>query len=160
MKIGTPKEVIEGERRVAMTPESAGQLQKLGHDCLIEAGAGALSGFDDAAYEAAGVTVVETAAALWEQADVVAKVGRYVRQHVGQTLDQCFQILAISFEFLQARSFAADLAGELGQQYPSLFALCAKFRERCLLFSVKPLEFRQLQVDGLLHDFECGQSTP
>ncbi|KEJ89385.1 Re/Si-specific NAD(P)(+) transhydrogenase subunit alpha [Sulfitobacter donghicola] len=74
MKIGTPKEVFEGERRVAMTPESALQLQKLGHECLIESGAGAASGFDDAAYTAAGVEVVKTAAALWKAADVVAKV--------------------------------------------------------------------------------------
>ncbi|MCK4713266.1 MAG: hypothetical protein KAT26_10340, partial [Marinosulfonomonas sp.] len=45
MKIGTPKEVFEGEARVAMTPESALQLQKLGYDCLIEAGAGKAAGF-------------------------------------------------------------------------------------------------------------------
>jgi len=74
VKIGTPKEVFEGERRVAMTPDSALQLQKLGHECLIETGAGAASGFDDAAYVAAGVEVVKTAAALWKEADVVAKV--------------------------------------------------------------------------------------
>ena len=74
MKIGTPKEVFEGERRVAMTPDSALQLQKLGHECLIETGAGAASGFDDASYVAAGVEVVNTAAALWKAADVVAKV--------------------------------------------------------------------------------------
>ncbi|MEH6644154.1 Re/Si-specific NAD(P)(+) transhydrogenase subunit alpha [Sulfitobacter sp.] len=74
MKIGTPKEVFEGERRVAMTPDSALQLQKLGHECLIETGAGAASGFDDASYTDAGVTVVKTAAALWKEADVVAKV--------------------------------------------------------------------------------------
>ena len=74
MKIGTPKETFEGEARVAMTPESAGQLQKLGHECLIETGAGALAGFSDADYEAAGVQVVKTAAALWKTADVVAKV--------------------------------------------------------------------------------------
>ena len=74
MKIGTPKEVFDGEARVAMTPDSALQLQKLGHDCLIEAGAGALAGFSDAAYEAAGVTVVKTAAALWKDADIIAKV--------------------------------------------------------------------------------------
>ena len=36
MKFGTPKEVIEGENRVGMTPDSAQQLQKLGYDCLIE----------------------------------------------------------------------------------------------------------------------------
>ncbi|MEP1766389.1 MAG: Re/Si-specific NAD(P)(+) transhydrogenase subunit alpha [Sulfitobacter sp.] len=74
MKIGTPREVFEGERRVAMTPDSALQLQKLGHECLIESGAGAASGFDDASYTAAGVEVVKTAAALWKAADVVAKV--------------------------------------------------------------------------------------
>ena len=74
MKIGTPKEVFEGERRVAMTPDSALQLQKLGHECLIETGAGAASGFDDASYTVAGVEVVKTAAALWKAADVVAKV--------------------------------------------------------------------------------------
>ena len=74
MKIGSPKEIFEGENRVAMTPDSAVQLQKLGHECLIEAGAGSNAGFSDAAYEAAGVTVVKTAAALWKEADIIAKV--------------------------------------------------------------------------------------
>ena len=74
MKIGVPKEVSAGENRVAMTPESAGALQKLGYECLIEKGAGAAAGFSDAAYEAAGVTVVGTAAALWKEADIIAKV--------------------------------------------------------------------------------------
>ena len=74
MKIGAPKEIEAGENRVAMTPDSAVQLQKLGYDCLIEAGAGANAGFADAAYEAAGVSVVKTAAALWKEADIVVKV--------------------------------------------------------------------------------------
>ena len=74
MKIGVPKEVIAGENRVAMTPESAAALQKLGYDCLIEKGAGAAAGFSDARYEAAGVEVIATAAALWKEADVIAKV--------------------------------------------------------------------------------------
>jgi len=74
MKIGTPREVIAGERRVALTPESAGRLQKLGHEVLVEAGAGAAASITDAAYEAAGVTVVPDAAALWSEADVVAKI--------------------------------------------------------------------------------------
>ncbi|MDG1010496.1 MAG: hypothetical protein P8O69_11040, partial [Amylibacter sp.] len=38
MRIGTPKELFEGEARVAMTPDSAVQLQKLGYECVIEAG--------------------------------------------------------------------------------------------------------------------------
>ncbi|KPQ15585.1 MAG: NAD(P) transhydrogenase alpha subunit PntA [Rhodobacteraceae bacterium HLUCCO18] len=74
MKIGAPKEIEPGESRVAMTPDSAAQLQKLGYDCVIEAGAGAAAGFSDAAYEAAGVEVVKTAAALWKAAEIVVKV--------------------------------------------------------------------------------------
>ena len=74
MKIGTPKETFEGENRVAMTPESALQLQKLGHSCMIEAGAGEAAGFSNDKYVEAGVEVIDTAAELWETADVVAKV--------------------------------------------------------------------------------------
>ena len=74
MKIGTPKEVFDGEARVAMTPDSAVQLQKLGYDCAIESGAGLLAGFSDKAYSEAGVEIKKTAAALWKDVDVVAKV--------------------------------------------------------------------------------------
>ncbi len=73
MKIGAPKETATGEARVAMTPASAKDLQKLGYECLIEAGAGGAAGFDDAAYEAAGVSVVSKDA-IWSDADIVAKV--------------------------------------------------------------------------------------
>ncbi|MCF7700254.1 Re/Si-specific NAD(P)(+) transhydrogenase subunit alpha [Loktanella sp. M215] len=74
MKIGAPKETYAGEARVAMTPASAKDLQKLGHTCLIEAGAGMAAGFTDDAYRAADVTVVDDANALFSQADIVAKV--------------------------------------------------------------------------------------
>ncbi|CUH80048.1 Re/Si-specific NAD(P)(+) transhydrogenase subunit alpha [Tropicibacter naphthalenivorans] len=74
MKIGTPKEVEKGEARVAMTPDSARQLQKLGYECAIETGAGAQAGFADADYEAAGVEVLGSADALWSAVDIIAKV--------------------------------------------------------------------------------------
>jgi len=74
MKIGTPKETFIGEARVAMTPDSALQLQKLGHECLIETGAGQAAGFSDALYKDAGVKIVKTAEALWKAADTIAKV--------------------------------------------------------------------------------------
>ena len=73
MKIGAPKETAAGEARVAMTPDSATAIGKLGHECLIERGAGEAAGFTDAAYEAAGVTVLDRDA-LWEQTDIVVKV--------------------------------------------------------------------------------------
>ncbi|MDO6725595.1 MAG: Re/Si-specific NAD(P)(+) transhydrogenase subunit alpha [Cognatishimia sp.] len=74
MKIGTPKEIFEGEARVAMTPDSAKQLQKLGYECAIEKGAGEAAGFSDALYEEAGVEVIKTAAGLWKEVDIIAKV--------------------------------------------------------------------------------------
>jgi NAD(P) transhydrogenase subunit alpha len=95
LKIGTPKEIFEGEARVAMTPDSATQLQKLGHDCIIESGAGEKAGFSDAQYQAAGVEIAKTAAALWKAADVVAKVrapsdAEVKRLREGQTLISFF----------------------------------------------------------------------
>ena len=74
MRIGAPRETFDGEKRVALTPQSAAALKKLGYDCLIEAGAGEAARFADEAYREAGVEVVPSAAELWQQADIVAKV--------------------------------------------------------------------------------------
>ncbi len=95
MKIGTPTEIFDDEARVAMTPESAAQLQKLGHSCVIQSGAGKAAGFADAAYKDAGVEVVKTAAALWKAADIVTKVrppepAETKRLRKGQTLISFF----------------------------------------------------------------------
>ena len=114
MKIGTPKEIFEGENRVAMTPDSALQLQKLGHECVIETGAGAAAGFDDAAYKAAGVEVVKTAAALWKAADVVAKVrvpdaAEMKRLRDGQTLVSFFSPVADEAKMQQASDKGATV---------------------------------------------------
>ena len=51
MRIGTPKEIFLGENRVAMTPESAIQLQKLGYECFIQKGAGDAARFSDKDYK-------------------------------------------------------------------------------------------------------------
>ncbi|MEM9147018.1 MAG: Re/Si-specific NAD(P)(+) transhydrogenase subunit alpha [Pseudomonadota bacterium] len=74
MKIGALKEIYPGECRVALTPESAGRLQKLGYECVIQSGAGAAASFSDEAYSEAGVQVVKTANQLWKAADVIVKV--------------------------------------------------------------------------------------
>jgi len=72
--IGTPKELSADENRVAMTPQSARELQKLGFECIIQSGAGKAARFSDKDYREAGVGIVKSAAELWKQADVVAKV--------------------------------------------------------------------------------------
>ena len=75
MKIGIPKEVHAGERRVATTPEVASQLiNKLGFEVAIQAGAGAEANFSDSAYAEVGVTVVQDVKALWDSSDIILKV--------------------------------------------------------------------------------------
>ena len=61
MKIGIPKESLAGETRVACTPATVVQLQKLGFDVVVESAAGLGARFDDAAYEEAGATVAAAA---------------------------------------------------------------------------------------------------
>ncbi len=74
MRIGVPKEVYAGEKRVATTPEVAAQLAKLGFEVAIEAGAGTAASFHDCAYRNAGVTILDDAEALWTSSDIILKV--------------------------------------------------------------------------------------
>ncbi|MEE8237344.1 MAG: Re/Si-specific NAD(P)(+) transhydrogenase subunit alpha [Gammaproteobacteria bacterium] len=74
MRIGIPKEVHAGEKRVATTPEAASKLAKLGFDVSIEAGAGTAASFDDDAYREAGVTVTADAETLWSSSDIILKL--------------------------------------------------------------------------------------
>ena len=74
MRIGVPKEIYEGERRVATTPDVATQLIKLGFDVSVETGAGAEASYSDSAYSDAGCEVVGSAADLWSKSDLVLKV--------------------------------------------------------------------------------------
>ena len=74
MRIGIPKEIHAGEKRVATTPAVASQLAKLGFDVAVEAGAGTAASFDDNAYREAGATVMADAAALWSSSDIILKV--------------------------------------------------------------------------------------
>ena len=74
MKIGVPREITAGERRVATTPDVAAQLQALGYEVLVESGAGLPSSFGDEAYAEADCRVLDSADALWAEADIILKV--------------------------------------------------------------------------------------
>ncbi|HEX7196345.1 MAG TPA: Re/Si-specific NAD(P)(+) transhydrogenase subunit alpha [Candidatus Limnocylindria bacterium] len=76
MKIAVPRETAEGETRVALTPQIAGQLVGDGVEVLVQAGAGEASSNTDEAYREAGATIVPDAPALYGQADLVLRVGR------------------------------------------------------------------------------------
>ena len=72
MRIGIPRESREGETLVAATPTTAGQLQALGYEVVVERGAGTAAAQPDAAFEAAGIRVTD-AEEVWTS-DVVVKV--------------------------------------------------------------------------------------
>ncbi len=74
MRIGVPKEIKDNEFRVGVTPGSAREYVARGHEVFVETNAGAGIGADDAVYEAAGATVLKTAAEVFETAEMVVKV--------------------------------------------------------------------------------------
>ncbi|MEL6324807.1 MAG: Re/Si-specific NAD(P)(+) transhydrogenase subunit alpha [Pseudomonadota bacterium] len=74
MKIAVPKETAPGESRVAATPETVKKLIALGHTVTVETGAGNVAGFLDAAYEADGAEIADTAAAAYKGADIILRV--------------------------------------------------------------------------------------
>jgi NAD(P) transhydrogenase subunit alpha len=82
MKIAVPKEIAPLERRVALTPDVAGQLRKSGLEVLVERGAGAGAFHADASYEASGAQLVPDARTLYGQADLVLKVQKPTLEEV------------------------------------------------------------------------------
>ena len=74
MKIGSIKEKNKNERRVSMTPASAIQIIKLGHECYIEENAGLAAGFSNQDYIDAGVKVINNAKNMCREVDILVKV--------------------------------------------------------------------------------------
>lgn len=74
MVIGVPTEIMEGERRVAATPDSVRRLVGDGHQVLVQSGAGIGSFHVDEAYREAGATVMEDEVLLFQKSDVIIKV--------------------------------------------------------------------------------------
>jgi len=74
MIIGCSTELNKGEARVAMTPDSAKHLKKLGFECQIQSGAGEKAGFADTDYSTVGVKVIKSAKSIWNNADIMVKV--------------------------------------------------------------------------------------
>jgi NAD(P) transhydrogenase subunit alpha len=89
VRIGIPRETKDGETLVAATAKTAGQLQKLGYDVVVERGAGLLADQPDATFEAADIALAD-AEEVWAS-DVVAKVNaptedELARMHRGATV--------------------------------------------------------------------------
>jgi proton-translocating NAD(P)+ transhydrogenase subunit alpha len=80
VRIGVPKEVAAGERRVALVPEVVAKLVESGHEVVVERGAGSAASYEDAAYERAGATLADSA---WD-ADAVVKVQKPSADEAGR----------------------------------------------------------------------------
>jgi H+-translocating NAD(P) transhydrogenase subunit alpha len=74
MKIGVPREIFPGERRVALVPAVVPSLTKAGLEVVVEAGAGVEAGYPDAAYSSAGAILLSSRADVFSSADVVIQV--------------------------------------------------------------------------------------
>jgi alanine dehydrogenase len=125
MRIGLPKEIKDGEYRVALTPAGVGALVRAGHAVSVQPGAGAGSGCDDADYERAGARLADP----WS-GELVVKVkelqpAEQGKPRPGQTIF-CFQHFAPDARLLDAAlasgaTFVAfETVGEAGGRLPIL----------------------------------------
>ena len=82
MRIGVPKEVLEGERRVGLVPETVARLLKEGFEVVVETRAGRDYNLDEN-YEEAGARIVGEAGEVYGEADLIVKVARPTEGEVG-----------------------------------------------------------------------------
>ncbi len=82
-RIGVPREIFPGEKRVATVPEVVEKLIKLGFQVVVESGAGDAANFSDEVYRTAGAEIIEGAANLWAASDIVFKVRAPTPEEVG-----------------------------------------------------------------------------
>lgn len=74
MRIGVPKERLQGEGRVGLLPDAVSALVAQGHEVAIESHAGELSGVTDAQFIASGAVVVPDLETLYQSAELIVKV--------------------------------------------------------------------------------------
>jgi len=127
--VGIPKERFALERRVAATPESVGRLVKPGFNVQIESGAGLLSEFTDADYEAAGAKIVPN---VWKDSDIVLKLRPPTTEEAAQLEDRTLisfvypkqnEALVQQFQDQKSTVFAMDCIPRTlsrGQTYDAL----------------------------------------
>lgn len=91
MRVGCPKEIKNHEYRVGLTPSSVREYVAHGHEVLVETGAGAGIGANDATYAAAGAAIADSAEEVFRRADMIVKVkepqpNEWVQLREGQIL--------------------------------------------------------------------------
>ena len=114
MNVAVPREIISGERRVALTPDAVSRLVRSGNAVAVETNAGAAAGFLDEAYRSAGATIAPTAQDVYSSGEFVLKVQRPQDGEVGSLRQGCALIAFLapltapqSAKLLAARNITA-----------------------------------------------------
>ena len=74
MLIGVPKEIKNHEYRIGLTPAGVREICAYGHQVMVQRDGGKAIGLTDEMYEAAGATIVDSAAAIFAKAEMIIKV--------------------------------------------------------------------------------------
>lgn len=135
MRLAVPKEIVPGEKRVALVPEVIPQLLKSGHTVTVEAGAGIRAGFTDDAYASAGAVLAPDARSTYANAEMLLKVQRPTTSAGGEI--ESIGPDAVLIGLLQP---AAD---------PSIFADLAARRITALSMELVPRTTRAQMMDAL-----------
>jgi len=110
MRLAVPKEIREGETRVAATPESVKKFKGLGLDVVVQTGAGAAAKITDADYTAAGASIAPDAASTYRDAEIVLKVRGPEAGEIGQLKNGAVLVALLSPSSEQAA--IQSLAGQ------------------------------------------------
>src|SRR5581483_10499008 len=84
VRVGIPKEMLSGERRVAAVPETVSKMVKSGMQVVVEAGAGEAAFISDREFEGAGATIAPSSQALLSEADILLKVNKPTTDEIDQ----------------------------------------------------------------------------
>jgi len=108
MILAVPKEILNREQRVAVTPGNIPTLQKLGYNVHIESGAGVQASISDQAFVDHGAVVVNETEKIWSQADIILKVNPPTLEEAGKIRNGatliCFVYPARNKELLESLS--------------------------------------------------------
>jgi NAD(P) transhydrogenase subunit alpha len=125
MRIGVPKEIVAGERRVALVPDAVAPFVKSGLEVRVEAEAGAGAFFSHAEYEKAGASLVPDAGQLYGEADIILKVQRPAENtQLGRHEVDLMREGAILISFLQPAT-SGDVVRRLAARKITAFSMDA-----------------------------------
>lgn len=140
MRIAVQAETDKNETRVAATPETVKKFKNLGAEVVVQSGAGAISGFSDADYAAAGAAIAPSAAAASDNAEVVLRVRRPAPGELSGIVRGAV-IVAIADPFGHEKELAA-----LAQTGATLFAM--EFMPRITRAQVMDVLSSQANIAG------------